>query len=96
MTNKNISNILSKFETVGTKEIKESEESMTGVMRAIFEKQPTTWFTQKDFVTNLNKSNPFVNKTLHRLIEQNVIRRVKSGYRFFYILKEQVTSKKSS
>ncbi len=86
---------MSKFEQVGSKEITESEDSIISIMSAVFKQQPATWFTQKDFVTNLNKSNPFVNKTLHKLMEQDKIERVKSGNKFYYRAKMPKASKKA-
>lgn len=80
------SSIVDQFSTIGTTEIKESENSIIGTMRAIFELYPNKYYTQKDFVTHLNRTNPFVNKNLHKLMEQGVIERIKVTNRFHYRL----------
>lgn len=80
------SSIVDQFSTVGTTEIKESENSIIGTMRAIFEMYPDKYYTQRDFVEHLNRTNPFVNKNLHKLMAQNVIERIKVTNRFHYRL----------
>ncbi len=84
MTKETNKNILSKFEAVGTTEIKEEQDSIIGTMKAVFESNKSKYFTQKMFCQVLSKSNPFVNKTLHKLMEQGVITRVKNGNKFYY------------
>ena len=54
----------------------------------VFEQYPAKFFTQTDFVKALDKSNPFVNKTLRKLCDLNKIDRKRSGNKFYYKLSQ--------
>ena len=53
---------------------------------AVFVQYKNKFFTQTDFVKALNKSNPFVNKTLRKLCDLKKITRQRSGNKFYYKL----------
>jgi len=77
---------LKKFATIGTTKIEEQTGDFSREVLSVFKAYPERYFTQKDFVEAMNKSNPFVNKTLRKLDETNKVTRVRSGNKFFYKL----------
>jgi hypothetical protein len=85
MTNQNTTS--PNWDNLGVTKIDEVESgSFTQTLKDIFVKNPTKFYTQKDFVEHLNKSNPFVNKTLRTLLEKKVISRKRVGSKYFYKL----------
>ena len=84
MTNQNTTS--PNWENIGVTKIDEVTSSFQGEITNIFKKYPTKYFTQMDFVTNLNKSNPFVNKTLRTLLDKKVIIRKRVGNKYHYKL----------
>ena len=74
------------WENLGVTKIDEVTSSFQTEVTNIFRKYPQKYFTQGDFVTNLNKSNPFVNKTLRTLIDKKIIVRKRVGNKYFYKL----------
>ena len=77
--------ILEKFKQVGSTEISNDSELETTILD-IFKEYPTKYITQPDLVKVLNKSNPFVNKILRRLVSNGKISRTKNGNKFYYKL----------
>lgn len=74
------------FENLGTEEISNVGSETKESMIQIFKSYPNKFFTQKDFVKGLNKSNPYVNKILRMLVEEKVIMKSKSNGRYYYRL----------
>ena len=85
MTNQNTTSPNS--ENMGVTKIEEVTSSFQQVLLDIFKKYPQKYFSQPQFVENLDKSNPFVNKTLRTMIEKQLIIRKRVGNRFYYKLK---------
>ena len=79
-------NTTDKWENLGVTKIDEVTSSFQSEITNIFKKYPQRYFTQMDFVTNLNKSNPFVNKTLRTLLEKKIVIRKRVGNKYFYKL----------
>ena len=75
-----------KFESLGTTKIEESAGTFQSEVLSVFQTYPDKYFTQTDFVKALNKSNPFVNKTLRGLCDKGLIRRERSSNKFYYRL----------
>jgi len=76
--------LLGSFATVGTEKIEEAQNDTAVAVALVFKTYPNKYFTQKELVKGLNKSNPFINKILHRLIEAKIIVRTKGPGKFFY------------
>tara|TARA_Y100001936_G_C15648344_1_gene445102 strand:+ start:291 stop:539 length:249 start_codon:yes stop_codon:yes gene_type:complete len=72
------------FENVGLTHIEESSETRKE-MKEIFEKYSQKYFTQKMFVSGLQKSNPYINKILRSLVEEKFITFKTVGRTKFYI-----------
>jgi len=85
MTNQNTTS--PNWENLGVTKIEEVTSSFQQVLLDIFKKYPQKYFSQPQFVENLDKSNPFVNKTLRTMIEKQLIIRKRVGNRFYYKLK---------
>ncbi len=79
--------ILDSFKNVGSEEISLVENETIEVMRSIFKEYPSKYFTQKEFVSGLKKSNPFINHQLHKLLETNYIVRKGTKRLYHYQLK---------
>jgi len=87
MTNQNTTD---RFQNRGITNIEEQGmSSTTEEVLGIFKKYPTKYFTQKDFVEGMGKSNPFINKILRTLVEKKKILRSRSGNKFFYKVSSQ-------
>ena len=82
MTNKET---IEKFAKVGTTEIVEDNELEVTIL-TIFKTYPKQFFTQPQLVKGLNKSNPFINKLLRRLVENKKLTRIRQGNKFYYKL----------
>ncbi len=80
--------IVEKIGTLGKTEIVAQADPTSTVLAEVFKNNPTKYFSQKDFVTSLGKSNPFINKVLQGLMTKNVVERIQSGNRFYYRLKK--------
>ncbi len=61
-----------KFESVGVTHIEETSVTKKEI-KEIFSKYSEKYFTQKQFVTGLSKSNPYVNKILRSLVSEKFI-----------------------
>ena len=85
MTNQNTTS--PNWENLGVTKIEEVTSSFQQVLLDIFKKYPQKYFSQPHFVENLDKSNPFVHKTLRTMIEKQLIIRKRVGNRFYYKLK---------
>lgn len=56
-------------------------------IKKIFEKYSEKFFTQRMFVEGLEKSNPYINKLLRKLVEEGVISFRQVGRTKFYKLR---------
>ena len=74
------------WENLGVTKIDEVTSSFQQVLLDIFKKYPQKYFSQPQFVENLDKSNPFVNKTLRTLLDKKVIIRKRVGNKYHYKL----------
>jgi len=74
------------FSNLGVEEISNVGSETFDSMIQIFKSYPNKFFTQKDFVKGLNKSNPYVNKILRKLVENKVILKSKGNGRYYYRL----------
>ena len=81
MTSKNL---IEQFEQIGTKEIVLVSNETITIMEQVFTKYPSKYFKQKDFVQLLDKSNPFVNHCLHKLLKSKQIERMGTKRLYFY------------
>ena len=84
MTNQNTTS--PNWENLGVTKIEEVTSSFQQVLLDIFKKYPQKYFSQPQFVENLDKSNPFVNKTLRTLLEKKIVIRKRVGNKYFYKL----------
>jgi len=83
---KSTSSTIERFATLGTTEIHAEIGENTASVLQVFVKYPERFYTQKDFVTVLGKSNPWINKILNRLVKSNIVTRTRSGNKFQYQL----------
>ena len=81
MTSKNL---IEQFEQIGTTEIHMEQNETVSTMEQVFTKYPSKYFKQSDFVAKLNKSNPFVNHCLHKLLKSKQIERMGTKRLYFY------------
>ncbi len=81
MTSKNV---IQKFSELGSSEVQTLTNDTYATMSEIFNTYPSKWFEQGHFVKVLNKSNPFVNHQLHKLIKEGLIVRQGSKRKYFY------------
>jgi len=72
-----------KFESVGVTHIEETSVTKKEI-KEIFSKYNEKYFTQKQFVTGLSKSNPYVNKILRSLVSEKFITFLTVGKTKFY------------
>jgi len=85
MTKKINADLLKQFENVGQAEVSVEQNETIESMRVVFTTYPKNYFTQLDFVKHLNKSNPFINHQLHKLLAENFIKRVGTKRKYYYI-----------
>jgi len=78
------SSTIERFATLGTTDIQTEIGEETATVLAVFVKYPERFYTQKDFVTALGKSNPWINKILNRLVKSNIVTRSRHGNKFQY------------
>ncbi len=78
------SKIVEKFSTLGTTEVSSVTNDTFDSMSQVFTEYPNKFFTQDDFVKQLNKSNPFINHQLHKLLKSKFILREGSKRKYFY------------
>jgi len=81
--------LVEQFAEVGTSEPQVEINETVATMAAIFNAYPDSYFTQRDFVTRLNKSNPFINHQLHKLLSGNIIERIGTRRKYFYRLAQK-------
>jgi predicted transcriptional regulator len=81
---KSTSTAVERFADLGVTEISVDISENTEKVLAVFVKYPTKFFTQKNFVEGLNKSNPWINKILRRLTDAKIITRSRNGNKFYY------------
>ena len=81
--------LIDSFKNVGTEEISIVNNETVDSMIQVFKEYNNNFFKQKDFVKILDKSNPFINHCLHKLLKDNII--VKSGTKRLYYYKLKVT-----
>ncbi len=81
MTSKNL---IQKFNELGSIEIQTLTNDTYETMLEIFNTYPNKWFEQGHFVKVLNKSNPFINHQLHKLLKQHLVVRQGSKRKYFY------------
>ncbi len=79
--------LIEKFSKVGTSEIVEDNELEVTIL-TIFQTYPKQFFTQPQLVKGLDRSNPFINKILRRLVEKKKLNRVRQGNKFYYNLSQ--------
>ena len=82
---KSTSSTIERFANLGQTEISIDISENTANVLAVFVKYPDKYFTQKDFVETMNKSNPWINKILRRLTESKIVSRSRNGNKFYYI-----------
>ena len=56
-------------------------------MLKVFTAHPGKYFTQRMFVEGLERSNPYINKLLRRLVKAEKLKRVTRGRVHYYSLK---------
>ena len=79
--------IIARFAEVGSTNIAAIATNATyAQMQAVFVGYPNKYFTQAEFVKILQKSNPFINKQLHKLVENSVVSRSGSARKYSYKL----------
>jgi len=83
-------NVVQAFDKVGTTDIVAMDSEVKVTMVSIFKQYPSKYFTQKDFVKGINRSNPYVNKVLRSLVEEKVITRSKGNGKYHYRLAKKV------
>ena len=84
---KSTSSAIERFATLGTTEIRAEVGEDTMNVLNVFTKYPDRFYTQKDFVQELGKSNPWINKILNRLVTSNIVTRTKGvSNKFHYQL----------
>ena len=77
--------IIESFADLGKTEVSETSTSETyETMKAVFKQYSNKYYSQADFVQSLHKSNPFINKMLHKLVADGVITRIKVGKAYAY------------
>ncbi len=81
MTSKNL---IEQFEQIGTTEIHIVQNETVTIMEQVFTKYSSKYFKQSDFVKLLNKSNPFVNHCLHKLLKSKHIERFGTKRLYLY------------
>ena len=81
---KSTSSAVERFANLGTTEISVDISENTANVLAVFVKYPDKFFTQKDFVETMNKSNPWINKILRKLTEAKIVSRSRNGNKFYY------------
>lgn len=81
MTSKNI---IQKFNELGSTNVEHLTNDTYETMLEIFTTYPNKWFQQNHFVKVLDKSNPFVNHQLHKLLKQKLVVRQGSKRKYFY------------
>lgn len=79
-------NVVESFSKVGSEEIIALDSEVKVTMVSIFKKYPSKYFTQKDFVKGIGRSNPYVNKILRQLTADKVIVRSKGNGKYHYRL----------
>ena len=78
------SKIVEKFANLGSEEVNTIGNDSYESMKIVFTEYPSKFFTQDDFVKSLNKSNPFINHQLHKLLKEKFIFREGSKRKYFY------------
>ena len=85
-SNEQHSSLVEKFNDLGKTEISEVQLGQVEEnIKSVFLAYPTKYFTQKDFVGVLGKSNPRIHHGLMKLMKENVITRIGSKRQYFYI-----------
>ena len=75
---------LTKFQKMGTTKIEETTSDTEKEILIVLRENPSKHYTQPEFVEGLGKSNPFINKTLRKLVEKGLVERKKGGNKWFY------------
>ena len=81
---KSTSSTIERFAELGVTEISVDISENTAAVLAVFVKYPDKFFTQKNFVDTMGKSNPWINKILRRHTESKIIQRSRNGNKFYY------------
>ena len=79
--------LLDAFKNVGSEEINIVSNESVDAIKQVLTEYPNKFFTQKDFVENLKRSNPFINHCLHKLLDDGVIVRKGTKRLYYYKLK---------
>ncbi len=79
--------ILDSFKNVGTEEVNIVSNETVDSMLKVFKEYNNKFFKQADFVKILNKSNPFINHCLHKLLKSSAIERQGTKRLYYYKLK---------
>lgn len=83
---------IEKFASLGVENIEAQISAGKQEILEIFQGNPKLWFTQPKLVIGTGRSNPWINKCLHALVESGAVERKKGGALYFYRLRQAKTT----
>tara|TARA_Y100001951_G_scaffold102992_2_gene110848 strand:- start:1220 stop:1489 length:270 start_codon:yes stop_codon:yes gene_type:complete len=81
---KSTSSIVERFANLGTEDISAEQSAEVSDILEVFAKYPSKYFTQKTFVTVTEKSGPWINKILNKLLKDGKVIRERRQNKFWY------------
>ena len=73
-----------KHEQFGTKELPKTTNKTSSTIVELFMNNSDTYYTQKELVTYMNKTNPCINKILRNLVQEKIVERTKVNSKYYY------------
>ena len=68
----------------GTNELPTNTNVTRSTIVELFMNNSETYYTQKDLVEYMNKTNPCINKILRNLVQEKIVERTKVNSKYYY------------